>query len=379
MESSVRTFTGEQTARLLNQGIPVTGPNRIAADVFRSLLQSDPGITWPKMLGTYCELVGKHTADKSDHQVVRAGLSMASVQDAFTGLVNMHFFAGYESVPNSTDGWVTPASLQSFLPAHAVGVFEECRLSRAGRQEADSGYFGMFAENWALARYASQLNIDEQDLVNSPSVDLSMAAARALGRAAACCVGDIIFGLLMRNEPTTRDGLRFFCTDHGNYATGGSSALDETPLDTALAAVASQSSPDEETSIPIPTFTRGKYLIVSPALLGKARRLCRWMSLADGNDLIVRPEPRLTLGVADPSTETIISGSTTSWMLASPSSIGPSVVVGGLDGAPRPQLRQYKLGGPGGFSGQWGVGFDIVLDIGAVALDPRGLYWSDGA
>ncbi len=103
------------------------------------------------------------------------------------------------------------------------------------------------------------------------------------------------------------------------------------------------------------------------------------MSLSDFGDLSVRVEPRLTLGVVDPATDTLVGGSSTSWLLASPASIAPSIIVGGLGGVPKPQIRQFDLAGPGEYAGQWGVGFDIVYDLGVVALDPRGLYFATGS
>jgi hypothetical protein len=178
------------------------------------------------------------------------------------------------------------------------------------------------------------------------------------------------------------DGKPFFCADHGNYATGTASAINGAcnGLDSAIEAIGNQSAPDPESAIPIPCGTWGKYLITPPSLLAKAKRLARVMLLdKQGDNLEVRQEPRLTLGVVDPQTGDEILGSTTSWLLASPATIVPSVIVGGLNGPPRPQLRRFDLAGPGEYAGQWGVGWDIVSDVGAVLLDPRGIYWSAGA
>ena len=206
-----------------------------------------------------------------------------------------------------------------------------------------------------------------------------MLAADTLGRAAARLPLDLVYGLLLRNPTMSYDGKPFFHTDHGNLVSGPTSALSETSLDAAMAAVALQSAPDNETEIGIPCGTQGRYLVVAPALLGKARRLARWMSLSDFGDLSVKVEPRLQLGVVDPSNDTIVGGSQTAWLLASPASIAPSIIVGGLGGTPKPVLRQFDLGGPGDYSGMWGKGFDICFDLGVVALDPRGLYFSTGA
>ena len=342
-------------------------------------LRAEPKTNWVDLANIAARVLTGETAPTSPQATIRGGLSMAAVSEAMTNLVNIRFFDGYKSVPDSTDGWATEAGVENFLPAHALGIFEQSRLEQVDRTPAPHGYFGLIAENWALARYAKQLILSETDLLNSPSVDLTMLAADTLGRAAARLPLDLVYGLLLRNPKMSYDGKTFFHSDHGNLATGPTSALGETSLDAAMAAVALQSAPDGETDIPIPCGTQGHFLVVAPALLGKARRLARWMSLSDFGDLAVRVEPRLTLGVVDPSNDTLVSGSATPWLLASPASIAPSIIVGGLGGTPKPQIRQFELGGPGEYAGQWGVGFDIVYDLGCVALDPRGLYFSTGA
>jgi hypothetical protein len=51
------------------------------------------------------------------------------------------------------------------------------------------------------------------------------------------------------------------------------------------------------------------------------------------------------------------------------------VRVGYLSGTGRaPQIRRFVLD-----KGQWGIGWDIVMDIGVMADDYRGLYKSAGA
>jgi hypothetical protein len=385
MSSTVRVH--DAAAPDIQRGIPVHNiVARKVADVWQNKLRYNPGMGWVELLTQSYEITtDRSLAGESPAGVIRAGLSTAAAIDAFSGLVNLEFFSGFEAVPASHADWTTITSAENFLPAFGLSVLQESRLFQAGKGEAPDATFGLFAEHWGLARYSAQINLDEQDLINAGTVSLSMAAVRALGRAAAMVPGDLVYGLLMRNPVTARDGKAFFSTDHDNLASGGSSGLQSggtdnaAALDTAMAAVAAQAVADIESGIPIPSFTQPKYLICSPPVYPAARRLARLMVLDDGQDIVCRAEPRMQLGVADPSTETTIAGSNTSWMLASPASIGPSVLLGGLGGAPRPQLRDYGLSGPGWASGMFGRGFDCRLDVGACLLDPRGLYWSTGA
>jgi hypothetical protein len=80
-------------------------------------------------------------------------------------------------------------------------------------------------------------------------------------------------------------------------------------------------------------------------------------------------------GVIDPNDDDVVrEGSATNWLLAARSAAIPSIVVGGLDGKLSPSIRRGQLK-----NGQWGVRWDVVLDIGACAVDWRGVYWADGA
>jgi len=340
-------------------------------------LRHQPDIRWPALLAEAHKAVAPtRSLPENDEGMVRGALSTPAVSAAMTGLVNARFFAGFSAVPDTTVGWVTSSRVDNFLPATALTLLEQARLVDAGSEPAPHATYGLLHENWAVARYSRQLILAESDLLQSPSVDLSLLAAHTLGQAAARLPIDLVYALLLSNPVMSYDGKQFFHADHGNYATA---ALDTTPLDTAMASLALQTAPDPEYEIPIPLAHKPRFLVVAPALYGGARRLARLMVLNDGNELVVRAEPRLAFGVIHPQTEEPIPGKAGAWLLASPSEIAPSVIVGGLTDPPQPQLRQFDLGGPGDYAGQWGIGWDVNFDVGAVLLDPRGIYFSDGA
>ena len=79
-------------------------------------------------------------------------------------------------------------------------------------------------------------------------------------------------------------------------------------------------------------------------------------------------------GVTDPSTGEAYAGLATNWFLVCSPNQGPTIEVGYLAGTNRrPQLRRFMLD-----RGQWGIGFDIDMDIGAKALDYFGVHKSAG-
>ncbi len=72
-------------------------------------------------------------------------------------------------------------------------------------------------------------------------------------------------------------------------------------------------------------------------------------------------------------TQKVVAGAATKWYL---SAGGPRTIrVAYRRGTNRlPVLRSYSLD-----QGQWGMGWDINMDIGAAAMDYRGLHHSTGA
>lgn len=114
----------------------------------------------------------------------------------------------------------------------------------------------------------------------------------------------------------------------------------------------------------------GTYVIVPPELFGPARRLAHELHIpGDVFNIEVRSEARLTAGVTDPVDGTSHAGSATTWYLAAGDA--PTIEFGFID-SNRPTVRSFELKS----GGRWGMGFDVVWDVGAKALDYRGLHKS---
>jgi hypothetical protein len=88
------------------------------------------------------------------------------------------------------------------------------------------------------------------------------------------------------------------------------------------------------------------------------------------NILEMRVDQRISAsGVVDPSTGTAYTGSATNWFLAAPPN-GRTIKVAYRQGTNRsPVLRSFVLS-----QGQWGIGWDINMDIGVAVVDYPGLY-----
>lgn len=92
------------------------------------------------------------------------------------------------------------------------------------------------------------------------------------------------------------------------------------------------------------------------------------MNVLAGEGMAYIAEARLENGVTDPSSGVTNSGSASTWYLASTQA--RTIEVAYLRGTGRvPQVRAFRLD-----QGKWGLGWDVKLDIGAKALDWRGLH-----
>jgi hypothetical protein len=312
----------------------------------------------------------------NDAGTLRAAFAGGVAVDAMTAAIGSALVIGAAEAgkADTTRGWCMEANVGSFQTRQLLTISQGTRLEvlpRGGK--ANMAAVEVAAESWRIHRFAKQLLFDEQDLFDD-SVGALLVAAKQLGDAAARVRPDLVYSLLLSNPTLADDVALFDAATHGNLGTGGGSALAAGSLQTGIAAVGNQHAHDEK-GRPVHLNLRPGVLLVPHELTTTARGLVCNMLLGDGNDIEVRSESRLgTVPVLDPASEVSYTGTATNWLLACMGSAWPSVVVGYLDGKTIPSVRSTKLK-----EGQWGVAWDINLDIGVAAVDHRGLYKSAGA
>lgn len=305
----------------------------------------------------------------------RAGMSTNTFLNVFTTNIAAQLVTAYEQFPDSTTGgWVSEADVTNFLTQERARMEKGPSLQRLPRQkEADHAEFADNAETYKIARYARQFVIDEQDIVDDRFNGINPHVAQEFGQAAARLRPDLVYALLLANA-NMRDAAALFVAGHGNLNT--SNALAIAGLTTARKKMMLQ----QENGVNLGLVLR--FLLVPPSLEVTALELSQSPLLITGSDtvrpamnalassgLTVVPEPRLENGVTDPATGTTHAGSATTWFGAAATTAGPTIEVGYLAGTGRaPQLRSGMLD-----RGQWGMWFDVKHDIGAKALDWRGL------
>jgi len=172
----------------------------------------------------------------------------------------------------------------------------------------------------------------------------------------------------------------FQAADHVNYGTT-TTALAAATLQTAVGSMGDQRQAGR------PLNVSPRFLIVPQQLWATASILLASTerSAAAGThnplkNLGIEPRYDSRMGASgciDPATGTAQTGSATNWLLAARAGENgaKTIEVGYLRGTGRaPQIRPYTL-----TEGQWGLGWDINLDIAAKALDWRALYYATGA
>jgi len=244
-------------------------------------------------------------------------------------------------------------------------------------------------ESYKIARYAGKFTLDEQDIINDRFGALEQQSPMDMGLSAAQLRPGLVYSEILNNAALDADGGNLFNATavttlggHANYGTTGT-ALDATPLQAGISAIASQRIKNR------PLNLQPRFLIVPQALRWTAEILLksqqRIISSASGgtynpleNLLVPIVDDRLGVsGVVDPRTGNVVAGSATNWLLACrPGDQGAkTIMVGYLAGSGRaPKIRSYVLD-----RGQWGIGWDIAMDIGVKALDFRAMYLATGA
>ncbi len=319
-------------------------------------------------------------------EMIRAAVSGSTLLYIFTTSVNAQLLGGYSDYPDTTLGWTSDSDVPDFKTNERVAMGKFGALKRLGRGgTADHLGQSDSKEEYKVARYASKFVVDEMDIIDDRFGAINQVAPSDMGDSAAQLRPNMVYAIILANAALGADSIALFDTStHKNYLDHANGALDAGAIAVAITAIAKQRIQSRPLNI------RSRYLIVpqdlrftAEVLLKSAERIIASASGGTYNPLQnlgieLRSDDRMGVaGVTDPATETAYAGKTTNWLLsAKPGENGAKTIeVGYLRGTGRaPQIRSYVLS-----QGQWGIGWDINLDLGAKALDYRAFYFTTGA
>jgi hypothetical protein len=317
-------------------------------------------------------------------ELVRAAVSGGNLVSIFTTNVSARLMAAYMEITDTTSDWCVEADVPNFKSneRHALGkTAQPKRLPRGGKAGHATRSASM--EGYKIARYAQQFVVDEQDLIDD---DLSaiMTMPTEMGIACGRLRPNLVYSIILANAALQADSVALFHTTHANIATGGGSALALSSLKTAIIAMSKQ------TEDGVTLNLKPRFLIVPQDLKFTAAEILKSAEVRDttastkygvynslqDEQIVLRSDNRLGVaGVTDPVTDTAYPGTATNWLLTTSAAEGRTIEVGYRTGTGRrPQVRSFNL-----TQGQWGIGWDINMDIGAKALGYQSMYWSAGA
>lgn len=352
----------EITAGLLSRlGYPVDERHSTAAAEYGRMKLLDLFRSSNRFDGLECDI------DAPDTDIVRSGFSVnAGSVDILTTATETLLYHRYTAVRNSLEPIADVTSGENFRDLERYRAEEPASLEPVVRGGTAGTYNpALVKETYRLVRFAKAFAVDEQDIV-SDALNVIRAAPEAIGEAAGRLAPDLAYYLLLSN-PAMADGVAFFHADHDNLDTG--KALSDTNLAAGIASFETRTAVGDdgvEFSLDIPAT----HLYVPKALEYTALGLVRDIETTNGRRLTVVSDPRLSNGVIDPASGTVVAGSATSWYLAS--SVVKPIEIGYLGGRSKPIIRRTQLG-----QGQYGVHWDVYLDVGALLRDYRGMMRFD--
>ncbi len=313
------------------------------------------------------------TVPSGRQKTIEAAFSGSTLTNIFTTNVNTRILATYNEAGDTTADWTSETDVPDFKSNERPRMTKGPDLKRLPPGgTADHVERSDIAESYKIARYAKQFTVDDQDIIND-RFNALMDTPREMGLAAARLRPDLVYAILLANAALSDSVTLFHAASHGNLFT--SAALAAATLEAAITGIETQ----QENSVNL--NLRATHLLVPSDLKFTASQLINSSEMRDttastklgtrnpiqDENLTLVSDARLSNGVTDPATETAHAGSATTWFLAS--ALAHVIEVAYLRGTGRaPQVRRFNLD-----RGQWGIGWDVKMDIGAKALDYRGV------
>lgn len=317
-------------------------------------------------------------------EMVRAALSSSAVQGMFTTDVNARLLGSYATAEDTTQGWCRSEDRDDFKAntGHTMGKFNGLTIHSSGKT-ADDMDTDSESYSYRLYRFSGKFTLDEMDIINDRFGGLEQMSPEDMGASAAEIRPNMVYALLLSNP--TFNGTALFHTDRNNIFTGAADAFGLTSLTNARAQMAKQRIRERILNL------RLRYVLAPWELEGTIDQLFNSIEVRDttaskiygttnptaGKGFRKVLDDRLSAaGVVDPVSGTKYTGTATNWYgTAVPGEAGAkTIVVGYRRGTGRmPQLRSYALS-----QGQWGVGWDINMDIGSGFEDYRGIQKHSG-
>jgi len=304
-----------------------------------------------------------HPTSANPEETMRAAISTGTAADIFTTVIETQLIDGYKAAPDSTKQWTSETDVESFQQQDRPRLGHTAAMEMLPRGgSASFASLQASKENYVVRRFAKQVIIDDQDIIDD-RVGAFKNVPRELGVAAAQVRPDLVYAILLANAALAADNIALFdAADHVNLDTGA--GLAAATLEAAMGAVGIQQDV-------INLNQTARFLITPQGLKRTALGLLHDLEVSGGDENIIPIcEARLDNGVTDPASGTLYAGSATTWYMSIDPSRGPTIEVAYLsDNNRQPVITPYPVE-----QGRWGIGWAVNIDIGAKALGYQGVH-----
>ena len=399
------TVRSDISRMISGQAPHASDARRKAAERLLELGDRYRGMTPMDMVDECNRIEGRTRSSYDREDRVRAAMSGSALSAIFTQNVSAQFLGGYLDAADTTQGWVTETDVLNFLTNERAiygKMGQLTKLQKGGTAEdLDTSDWN---ETYKIFRYAGKFTVDEQDFINDRFGASAQMSPQDMGLSARQIRPNLVYALLLSNPTLNQDSIAVFDSGtHQNIVTGAITDFSATaptanagPFQDATTLMGKQRLRNRVLNL------RPRFVIASTELewaidiLYKSQqRIIATTSggtynplAAEGANVEARLDGRLDpLGCFDNDTgKTFYPYSTTgattgrgetAILAARPGEQGAKTIeVGyriGTGRAPRIRSAILREG-----SGQYGMSWDVNLDIGAKILDYRGLVLLTG-
>ncbi len=308
-------------------------------------------------------------------EMVGRAMTTDDFQYLLANVANKALFQGWETANETWSMWCGTGSVSDFKTHYSARASEASDLEEVKEdEEYNYGKRTDAQETYKIGTYGKIFSLSRQTIINDDLNALTNTPA-AHGEAAARCVGDVAYAVLTANANMGDGNALFDETNHLNDAGSGYlTAPGIAAIAEAIRAMKGQTDLQGLRRLNI----RPIFFIGPTAIEGATEVFFKSEKFADSNT--VATDSSLAATRANPYSGNYFNrvyeprlddDSVTAWYLAGPK--GKTVVVFFLDGIQAPYM-ETKQG--------WtvdGVEYKVRIDVGAKAMDWRGLYRNEGA
>jgi len=300
---------------------------------------------------------------------VRGGYhSTSDFTEILANVANKTLRDGYQAAPQTFMPFVNEVFVTDFKQISRTNLGDAPKLEKlAEGSEVKRGSISEAAEKYQVEEYAKVIALTRKTIINDDLGAFTRLPER-MGRRAKDLESDTVWDIIKANAALA-DTFALFSAQHSNLSTAAA-APSEAGLNEARAAMRRQVGLDGAEISLIPAFT-----IVPPAhetAMEKLLATTRPNNASDVNPF--GPQGRTTLRMdVEPRLETGTGGSLTAWFVFADKRQSDMVELARLEGTNGPQMQSRD-----GFDVN-GMELKIMHDIGAKAIDFRGMFKNAGA